>query len=929
MERAPFGRQAELATISTMLDAVRTGPAALILGGEAGIGKSTLWLDALSTARARSYRVLSCRPTESEAKLSFAALGDILGDVVDEALEGLPPPQRSALEIALLRAEAKGSPPDQRAVSSAFHGALVSLAAAGPCVVGIDDAQWLDAPSARVLEFAIRRLNDVPLGLILTARVQELDSPPLGLQRALPEARVHRLTVGPMSLHDTGELLSSELSTRFPRSVLTRIHDTSGGNPFLALEMGRALLRRGMDREPGGNPPVPSALVDLVTDRLSDLSAPIRRVLLVTAAASQPTAPLVAQVLEGPSAEDDIDAAFKAGVIEAASGRIRSAHPLLAAVQYSESPARERREIHARLAAVVIDDEERARHLALAADGPDEDVAAELESAARGAARRGAPDAAAQLSELARELTPVELADARIHRTVHAGQFAFEAADLTKATACLEEAVRSAPASPLRAEALLFLARVRYHSHDARSALALAEQALEEVGDDEALRPQVELELAAAAEAVGERDRAAAHARESVALAEARGDEATLAESLALVAFHEFLAGEGRPAGVMTRAIALEEAGGPVRPLRSPTFRDAGMLMWTDELDAARSTFEDLEKRCREGGDDGTLAVVLFMLAQLECWAGNWGEALQHADESCTITAWTGQLPYRSLALSARAMVEAHLGREQAARGSVAQGLNAARQSGLVQAGQFNLSALGFLELSLGNFEEADRHLRPLAEGVLAAGLGEPGVLRFLPDEIEALIALGDVDRARAVLEPFLARAETLHRSWALAIGHRCLGLLAASLGDLPEAMAAFERALEDHESLDQPFELGRTLLAHGQALRRAKKWRLARDSLDGSLTIFEQLGAGLWADKARGELARIGGRPPAPVGLTPTEQRVADLVASGMTNREAAGALFLSVSTVEANLRRIYAKLGVRSRTELSRRLSERSPTP
>ena len=286
---------------------------------------------------------------------------------------------------------------------------------------------------------------------------------------------------------------------------------------------------------------------------------------------------------------------------------------------------------------------------------------------------------------------------------------------------------------------------------------------------------------------------------------------------------------------------------------------------------------------------------------------------------------WTGQQPYRALALSAKALVEAHRGREQAARTAAEEGLELARQSGLKQAGQFNLSALGFLELSLGNVEATDRLLRPLAEGVLEAGIGEPGMLRFLPDEIEALIALGEAEKARSLLQPFLARAEALGRSWALAAAERGRGLLAASLGELPDALAAFDRALEHHAALDEPFELGRTLLAQGQALRRTKKWRLARDSLGRSLAMFEQLGADLWADKARAEIARVGGRAPGPVGLTPTEQKVADLVASGLTNREAARALFLSVSTVEANLRRIYQKLGVRSRTELSRKLSER----
>jgi DNA-binding CsgD family transcriptional regulator len=193
-----------------------------------------------------------------------------------------------------------------------------------------------------------------------------------------------------------------------------------------------------------------------------------------------------------------------------------------------------------------------------------------------------------------------------------------------------------------------------------------------------------------------------------------------------------------------------------------------------------------------------------------------------------------------------------------------------------------------------------------------------------MPDEIEALIAIGEADTARSLLEPFAAQAKGLNRSWALATSDRGWGLLHASIGQLPEALVAFDRAVEHHSMIDEPFELGRTLLAQGQAFRRVKKWRLARESLGRSLGIFEQLGAALWADKAVTEMARIGGRSPGPVDLTPTEQEVAELVGSGLTNREVAHALFLSVSTVEANLRRIYQKVGVRSRTELSRRLSE-----
>ena len=926
MEHARFGRQLELARVSSFLDAVPSGPEALILGGDAGIGKTALWLDTLEQARARSYRVLSSRPSQSEAKLSFAALGDLFDGVVDEALDGLPPPQRSALEVALLRAEADASPPDQRAVSSAFRGALTALADAGPLVLGIDDAQWLDLPSVRVLEFAIRRLTDEPIGILVTARIDESGTLPLGLDRALPSDRIDRLIVGPITERATRDLLDAELSSPLPRSVLLQINGTAAGNPFLALELGRAILRRGIDAEAGSALPVPSTLVDLVADRLSGLSDPVRQVLLVTAAASQPSASLVAQALGSSDPERDVEAAFDDGIIEANAGRIRSTHPLLATVQYSVASARERREVHRRLAATVVDQEERARHLALAAEGPDEDVAAELSDAARRARARGASDAAAQLSELALGSSPSEPALDRIHRMVHAGQYAFEAGDMGKASAFLQGAVDAAPTGSFRAEALLFLARVRYHSHDAVSARGLAEEAMTEAGSDPGLKAQVHLELAGAAEITGDRVGAKAHAEAAVELAEAHGDTPALAEGLAMLGLLSFLVGEGLQPDVMSRAIALEGAETELRPLRSPIFREACILLWSDRLDAARSTFHELEKRCREGGDEGSLSVILFLLAQLECFAGNWISAGAHADESATITTWTGQHPYRALALSAKALIEGHRGREQAARAAIDEGLRLARESGFVQAGHLNLWALGSLELSLGNMEEAHRALEPLAEGLPDEGPFEPGLLRFLPDEIEALVALGDHDRARSLLETTLAQAKTLERDWVLATGERGWGILAAAEAEFPEAFAAFDRALERHGFLEEPFELGRTLLAQGQAFRRAKRWRQARDSLARSVEIFERLGAPLWVVKAKAETNRIGGRAPAPADLTPTEQQVADLVASGLTNREAAHALFLSVSTVEANLHRIYRKLGVRSRTELSRKLLERS---
>jgi DNA-binding CsgD family transcriptional regulator len=184
---------------------------------------------------------------------------------------------------------------------------------------------------------------------------------------------------------------------------------------------------------------------------------------------------------------------------------------------------------------------------------------------------------------------------------------------------------------------------------------------------------------------------------------------------------------------------------------------------------------------------------------------------------------------------------------------------------------------------------------------------------------VEALIGMGQVEEATALLEPFERQAQALGRMWALATGARTRALLLAAGGDMRAALDALSVSMDRHDQLLQPFEKGRTLLVQGGVLRRAKRKREAKASLEQAVQVFDRLGAALWSAKARSELERIGGRAPAPLGHTPTEERVANLVASGRTNREVAEALFISVNTVEANLKRIYRKLGVRSRAELA----------
>jgi len=264
-------------------------------------------------------------------------------------------------------------------------------------------------------------------------------------------------------------------------------------------------------------------------------------------------------------------------------------------------------------------------------------------------------------------------------------------------------------------------------------------------------------------------------------------------------------------------------------------------------------------------------------------------------------------------------LVEAHLGQADPARLEALEGLRIAEAAGEILLLIPNLSVLGFLELSLGRPAEADAYLSRAVELVEAMGVREPAYFRIVPDEVEALVALGRLEEAEALLAPFEEAGANLDRAWAMATGARCRALVLAARGDLPAASAAVDEAVIQHDRLPLPFELGRTLLVRGTVQRRAKRKRDARDTLEQALEIFEGLGAVQWAERTRAELARIGGRAPSSVDLTPTETRVAELVAAGGTNREVADALFVSVHTVEANLKRIYRKLGIRSRTELA----------
>jgi DNA-binding CsgD family transcriptional regulator len=916
LAREVVGRDEELAVVRDFLAAVDRLPSALLIEGEAGIGKTTLWSTGIAVAAEHGYRVLSARPAQAESQVSYAGLADLLDPVLERALNELPPPQRRALEIALVLRDPENRVPDQAAIAFALLGALRSVATDVPVVIAVDDLQWLDAPSTFALRFAARRLRDEPIGLLFSVR-HGSDGEPSGVG-FLSDERTQQIHVGGLSLGALQRLIQARLNLAVPRPLLKRLHESSAGNPFFALELAHALGSGHRELEPGEPLPMSGELRRLIGDRLASLPPGSDEVLLVAAATSQPTVELLGAVL----GEEEVSARLRptvaAGLVELLGERVRFAHPLYASAVYGAATPEDKRKIHRRLAAVVDDPEERARHLAASAVGANTDVAAALDEAVQIALNRGAPQAAAELAAHAVRLTPPEDAGAAHRRRLAAGDAHFEAGDTARAhtlfAAAADDAVGHA-----RAAALSRLARIHVFEGDRAASVVLCRRALADVGDDLELRSEIEEGLAVAYYFMRENlVAAAAHARSAVEAARQLGRPRALAEALSIQGLVDGLLGRSSARPAFEEALNLEPATRDLRIMRRPSFSFAVYASWTDDLRSAKTQFESLYQGSLERGDESTIPLALAHLSAIECALGDWRAAARWADESYLSAVLTGQLSQQAYALAARALVDAHLGLTEQARTGANEALQLGREPGSYGSAT-SRAALGLLALSLGRPEEAHEALGPLVHHFESAGIVETGALWFVPDAIESLIDLGEQEAATALLERFAERARRLGRRSSLAAAHRCRGLLSSIFGEEEAAIAAVFQALEELASLPLPFERARALLILGSVQRRARQRRAARETLGQAQRLFDDLGASLWSERTKAELARIGGRAPSPGELTASEQRVAELVAEGRTNKEVAATLHLTERTVEGTLTSVYAKLGIRSRTELA----------
>jgi DNA-binding CsgD family transcriptional regulator len=906
-----IGRARELGTIERFLDTASGGPGVLVLEGEAGIGKTTLWEAGIDFARGRGLRVLSTRPSGAEAELSFATLIDLLDGVEPDELAALPVPQRRALEVALLRAEPAGAPPEAHAIRVGFLNALRALAVSEPLLIAADDVQWIDAPSAEALAFAGLRIQDDRVRFLLATR----PGGSFALERALDRRGVARLDIGPLGVGETRRLLFERLGLSVRPQPLRRIVAATRGNPLFALEFGRALVERGLPAV-GEEILVPDVVEDLLGTRVDGLPRPVRRLLLAVALSGD----LRTSELGAIEDQDALDDATDAGLLLVERGHVRASHPLLAEAAKQRASAGERRELHLELSHAVADEELRALHLALATILPNEQLAGRVAGAAAGAAARGAAQEAVVLAEHALRLTAAG-SDQRSERLLGLASYLGVAGERERVTALLSPELESLPPGGPRGRAFMMLVGGVVQSND--EARSYFERALGESTDEPALRARALAELASndAVVRVVRLPEAEALALEALRLAPAAGPEEQRA-ALHALAWARSLRGRAID-DLCERFRAASDA---AHPLIESTDRVAGQrLAWRGEAARARAVLSGLVALAGERAEAVSHAWLQLNLCELELRVGGWEAASELLAE------WAespeAELPVWPQYERCHALLAAGVGLAAEAERWGGQAIARAQLTGIHWDLLEATRACGIAALLGRDPGRAAESLRGVWEHTQREGVDEPGAFPVAPDLVEALTELGELDEARKVTERLRALADELKHPWGHATATRCDALvrLAAdwderAAGELAEAAAAYG-------GLGLPFDRARALLALGRAQRRSRRWGLARRSLEQAARAFDALGSGGWAEQARVERARVGGRKRRPDGaLTPSEQRVVELACEGLSNKEIASALVVSVRTVEAHLSNAYTKLGVTSRTQLARSFSRRA---
>ena len=882
------GREAERAQIEHALDQALGGPVGLCLEGAPGVGKTTLWREAIHAAQERGYRVLVTAPAEPDSSLSFAGLGDLVGGVQDVVAE-LPAPQCRALMAALLLDEASGMTALE-ALPRAVLTVIRRLAVERPLVVAVDDEQWLDPASARVLAFALCRLRDEPVCVLLARRPADSVLWP-ELERSYGDAGLSALVLRPLSADEVGRLIEAQVGRPVMRWLQERIYAVSGGNPLYALAIADELESRPDVGSADVALLIPGSLAAAIGNRLAQLEPRAADPLLVVASVSRPTVAVIQAVLSDFTL-GDLDSAEQADIVTVTAEGVLFTHPLLAATHYANARPARRREIHRLLARVLENEEECAYHLARGADAPDARIAAQIDAAAQAAAGRGAPETGAELLEHAARLTPARSADARHDRLLSAARLRRQAGQASRARELIEPLLPELGEGVAAARALLVLALVR--TDDGAVARRLFEQAERQAGSDHQLRAEIQVELAVH---VGDRGHfvlSMEHAGRALESAELANDPLLRAQAIATHAGAAVFLGEEVDLERLRQATEFEDHT-RLATADSPTSSFAQILLWTDDYEAARPAHERAIWLAKERGQLYTTGFQLLELAFLEWHAGNRELAASYQSESEQLLRGQGDHSLDLVLDWVEAIFAAGRGEFEASRTRALPALATAEDAGeLLMVGGLAM-VLGRIDLWTGNAGSAHERLQPVREAFTGAGFGllcEVTIDMWAVD-IEALLACGSIDEASALAQDLFDRARATTNPNALAIAERCRGQVLGAQGQTGTAIEALENALAAHAQRPLAPEIAHTLLELGALQRRAKQKNAAKQSLERALEMYSAIGDPIWEERARDQLARVGlRRPVVTEGLTPAQQRVAELVATGMSNREIANTL-------------------------------------
>ena len=891
-----LGRDAEAGEALQVLTGPNGGCVAVV--GAAGIGKSALVREVSAEASASGLAVRTTTGAVSESDLPFLGLHDLVGQ--DVSTVGLPDTLQEALDVALLRSRRDGAGADPLALNLAILRVIEHVSAERRLVLVLDDLPWVDGASRAALAFVLRRLPADRVSLLVAMR-PDADV----VVDDLTGSALRTIPLGPLDPATLAAAIELRTGAKLPHRAARHLHELSGGNPLLALELMRTAR---VDREDLGEPSVPEHYRSILAPRLTALSPDARRALLAASLSSRPTLAELADVVsvDGLLEAEDVD------VVRIEDGRILFTHPLFAALCRDTAPSGDRRDMHARLAKTARDELERARHLGSATLLPDEEVAAQVEAAAGWARGRAATAAAAELAERAERLTPSDDLERRAVRGCLAADLFYQTGDIETAEGVVRRLLDDVGPGPLRAQCLATLAMVI--SDDSEGSVAVLQEALHQPGLDPGFEDELQLKWSVMHLNLGD----FLKVRDLTADIEARA-EASGRTDLARKARHELAFIEvacGTPPA-KSRAWARMVADTPAYGLAydHPLLLQAWEAMSREDHDRAQQLLSDLMDQARRAGNVGLWAAFALHRNEMELRRGDIAAASEYADQAYRIIA-DGR--HDEAVLSYRALSSAWQGRLEEARPDAEQALAMAlRDSNQLYVNEAQ-HALGFIELSLGRMAEAAEHYAVVADGIMGMGWRHPSLVVWQGSAVEALVGAGRRTEAVAIVEELETMAARFELPTAVAQALRCRAIVLEDEGDLEGAVEALDESVRLSEPLGIPLEHARTLLIRGVVHRRRRQKALSREDLRRARDLFSSCGAVVWADRAERELDRSAAVA-AGAELTPSERAVAELAATGSTNREIASSLYLSEKTVEAVLTRVYRKLAVRSRTQLA----------